>query len=187
MIISLKLITGELLDFSFEGNRAVIGRSPKCEIVIQHEGLSRQHCVIEMIEGDVYMTDLDSTNGVYVDGQRIQPSHKVLLQTFLPVTFGPVESLSVAQNLTQSRIIQSSQTKFFKRQISKQPKLAKPEFNPVKLPLSTRKSSKGLVINILIVILILGAALWVTKNRSSLKNNKMPQDAQKKAIESDYF
>lgn len=187
MIITLKLITGELLDFSFEGNRAVIGRSSRCEIVIQHEGLSRQHCVVEMLEGDVYITDLDSTNGVFVDGQKIKPSQQILLQTFLPVTFGPVESLSVAQNLTQSRILQSSQTKFFKRQALKQPKLVRPQVNPVKLPLSTRKTSNGFILNVLIVLLILGAALWVTKNRSSIKNNIKPKDEQKKTIESDYF
>jgi pSer/pThr/pTyr-binding forkhead associated (FHA) protein len=34
--------------------------------------VSRRHCSFELVQGVVILTDLGSTNGTFVDGQRIQ-------------------------------------------------------------------------------------------------------------------
>lgn len=95
MHITVKLLDGEVLEFPFEGKSATIGRSPKCEIVIPHDGVSRQHCRIDLENGEFFVTDLASTNGVMIDGNKILPNTKTHFKTYLPLSFGPVQSLTL--------------------------------------------------------------------------------------------
>jgi len=53
------------------GTRLTIGRSPGNRIVIPDPKCSRQHCEIYGRENRWFLRDLDSRNGVVVDGQRI--------------------------------------------------------------------------------------------------------------------
>jgi pSer/pThr/pTyr-binding forkhead associated (FHA) protein len=57
----------------------VIGREPPADMVIPDTRISRKHCRVGMILEDVFVTDLGSSNGTYVDGQRITGN------AFLPV------------------------------------------------------------------------------------------------------
>lgn len=51
-----------------------IGRYPPADIVVTDTAASRMHCVIELIEDEVFVRDLSSTNGTFVDGRRITAS-----------------------------------------------------------------------------------------------------------------
>lgn len=52
--------------------RFVIGRvSSQCDLAIIDANVSRQHCAIERRDGQFYVMDLGSTNGVVVDGVRV--------------------------------------------------------------------------------------------------------------------
>lgn len=54
------------------GDRAItIGRVDECDVVITSPGVSRQHVRIERRGGGLVLTDLGSSNGTYVNGQRI--------------------------------------------------------------------------------------------------------------------
>jgi Nif-specific regulatory protein len=53
------------------GTRLTIGRSPGNRIVIPDPKCSRQHCEIYGRENRWFLRDLDSRNGVVVDGQRV--------------------------------------------------------------------------------------------------------------------
>ena len=57
--------------FTFRGNRAiVIGK--KGEFHINNDKrVSSQHACVEVIDGQIWLTDLQSSNGTYVDGKRI--------------------------------------------------------------------------------------------------------------------
>ena len=48
-----------------------IGRSTTNSLVLQDTEVSRQHCLIAMEDGAVLVTDLGSTNGTFVNGERI--------------------------------------------------------------------------------------------------------------------
>ena len=50
---------------------AVLGRDPQCDVVINDHQISRQHCRIEPQQDGVLVIDLNSRNGVYVNGQRL--------------------------------------------------------------------------------------------------------------------
>ncbi len=47
-----------------------IGRVPPCGLVLDDREVSRQHCRIEIAGEHVVLTDLQSTNGTFLDGQR---------------------------------------------------------------------------------------------------------------------
>jgi len=52
--------------------RFVIGRGTEAFISIQDQALSRQHASIELVGHEVWIEDLKSLNGVYVNGSRIK-------------------------------------------------------------------------------------------------------------------
>ena len=51
-----------------------IGRDPSCELALSSPDVSRRHCRLQLVAGEVFVTDLRSTNGTYVDGKRIEDS-----------------------------------------------------------------------------------------------------------------
>jgi len=51
-----------------------IGRDPSCEMVLASPDVSRRHCRLQLVAGEVFATDLRSTNGTYIDGKRAQES-----------------------------------------------------------------------------------------------------------------
>lgn len=95
MHLYLKLVNGEEIEQTVETNVCVIGRSAKCDVVVPQEGMSRQHCQIELIDGEVFITDLGSTNGVLIDGVKIEAHKQIPYQTFLTLSFGAVQSCQI--------------------------------------------------------------------------------------------
>ena len=57
--------------FKLEGPRCVIGRSPTAQIRLSDDGISREHAAIELLDDQVILHDLGSTNGTFCNGVRI--------------------------------------------------------------------------------------------------------------------
>jgi hypothetical protein len=51
-----------------------IGRTAPADIIVPGAGVSRAHCLIELAAGQLRVTDLNSTNGTYIDNKRIERS-----------------------------------------------------------------------------------------------------------------
>lgn len=60
---------GRVLDLKPDGFTA--GRGPDNDLVIDEDGISRRHCLIACKGGQYVVEDLQSTNGVRVNGRRI--------------------------------------------------------------------------------------------------------------------
>jgi pSer/pThr/pTyr-binding forkhead associated (FHA) protein len=56
-----------------------VGRLAPADLVIPDKSISREHCIIALASDELLVTDLNSTNGTYVDGERITRA------TILPV------------------------------------------------------------------------------------------------------
>lgn len=56
-----------------------IGRVAPADVVLSHKSISREHCIIGLANDELLVTDLNSTNGTYVDDVRISRA------TILPV------------------------------------------------------------------------------------------------------
>ncbi|MCH8987824.1 MAG: FHA domain-containing protein [Chloroflexi bacterium] len=59
---------------SFGGTNAVFGSSKCADTMIEHTFVSRRHFQIRSQDGVYYICDLDSTNGTYLNGERLQPN-----------------------------------------------------------------------------------------------------------------
>ena len=57
--------------------RLLIGRNALCDIDIVHEWISRQHAIVIRNERSTVIVDLNSRNGVYVNGKRVK-SHVLI-------------------------------------------------------------------------------------------------------------
>ncbi len=82
--------------------RLVVGASENSDIVIRQPTVSKTHCELRWQEDGWLITDLDSTNGTFVDGQRIfapaklNPSSKVTLgrEVLLSLPSSPLPTVS---------------------------------------------------------------------------------------------
>jgi serine/threonine protein kinase len=54
-----------------EGVPLVVGRSRHAETRLEDPGISRVHCEIQVEDGQVLVTDLDSAGGTFVNGKRV--------------------------------------------------------------------------------------------------------------------
>jgi len=52
----------------------VIGREEPASVVVADSEVSRKHCKVALIMGEVFLTDLGSSNGTFVGGQRVTGS-----------------------------------------------------------------------------------------------------------------
>jgi pSer/pThr/pTyr-binding forkhead associated (FHA) protein len=78
---------GQRKDFPMRGNTFVIGRREDCDLRIPLPSISRKHC--KFIRGDtgLELKDLASSNGTFVNNQRVQ---ETILKAGDRVVVGPV-------------------------------------------------------------------------------------------------
>ena len=79
-IPELLVTAGPLKDQRFTVTAAGIrlGRSSSCEISIPDPALSRNQCLFELRDGEIWVTDLASANGTAVNGEELGTSSRVL-------------------------------------------------------------------------------------------------------------
>ncbi|OYW13100.1 MAG: hypothetical protein B7Z55_17420, partial [Planctomycetales bacterium 12-60-4] len=49
----------------------IVGRSPECHLKIASAQVSRRHCQLSLRTDGVYVEDLASANGTFLDGARL--------------------------------------------------------------------------------------------------------------------
>jgi DNA segregation ATPase FtsK/SpoIIIE, S-DNA-T family len=59
------------------GSIKTIGRSAGAELILDAALVSRIHCRLEANDETLEVVDLDSTNGVYVNGERVMRAHLI--------------------------------------------------------------------------------------------------------------
>ena len=53
------------------GNVKTIGRAPRADFIVDAALVSRLHCRLAAGPGEIEAVDLESTNGTYVNGERV--------------------------------------------------------------------------------------------------------------------
>ncbi|MBX3170057.1 MAG: FHA domain-containing protein [Candidatus Eremiobacteraeota bacterium] len=77
------------------GEQMTLGRDAKCTVPFQDGEVSRQHARIAEKDGKYYLQDSNSTNGTYLNGQRLEPGQWV--------EYKPGDSLSLGQKIELTR------------------------------------------------------------------------------------
>jgi len=67
----------------------LIGRSPECQLVLDHPAVSRRHAAIRVLNGTIQVADAKSSNGTLVNARRIL--HPVRLEIDDRLDIGPFE------------------------------------------------------------------------------------------------
>ncbi|MDO9199028.1 FHA domain-containing protein [Rhodoferax sp.] len=75
MIVSIDGVV--IKEVQLTKDRTTLGRRPYNDIVIDNLAVSGEHAVLQMVGSEVYLEDLNSTNGTYVNGKAAK---KQLLQ-----------------------------------------------------------------------------------------------------------
>ena len=83
MIVSIDGIV--IKEVQLTKDRTSLGRRPYNDIVIDNLAVSGEHAVLQMSGHEVYLEDLNSTNGTYVNGKAVK---KQLLQSNDSVEIG---------------------------------------------------------------------------------------------------
>ncbi|MCH2134760.1 MAG: FHA domain-containing protein [Phycisphaerales bacterium] len=69
-----------------DSSEVIIGRDESCDVRINARSISREHCSIEHIEGEMRLRDLDSSGGTFCGGERID---EIRLEDGMEITVGP--------------------------------------------------------------------------------------------------
>jgi pSer/pThr/pTyr-binding forkhead associated (FHA) protein len=83
MIVSIDGVV--IKEVQLTKDRTSLGRRPYNDIVIDNLAVSGEHAVLQMSGNEVYLEDLNSTNGTYVNGKAVK---KLLLQNSDTVEIG---------------------------------------------------------------------------------------------------
>src|SRR5437763_673288 len=81
-------LNAKLIELKLGANR--VGRHPDNDFRIEHPTISSVHCEIVLHADGVFLRDLESTNGTFVDGEKIREMPLAPGQT---VRLGDVELL----------------------------------------------------------------------------------------------
>ena len=80
------LLTADGKTFVVDQPRAVVGRSRRCDFVVEDPNISRRHFELQRRGSEWFVVDLESTNGIAVNGQRVtsaqlQPGDEIVAGT----------------------------------------------------------------------------------------------------------
>ena len=69
-------------------SKTIIGSDLSCDIVVSEDQISRKHLIILKEEDDYFVIDQGSTNGSYLNEERLIPGRRVEFTSYFPVRLG---------------------------------------------------------------------------------------------------
>jgi hypothetical protein len=138
-------MAGHKVETLTESRHILIGRSNKCDVCIIEEGLSRQHCAIDYVDGSFFITDLGSANGVFINGLRIPPHEKIPFDSFNTLSIAHLDCVVVfSEELNDPKNIAKDMTPWSRSKAQENKKVIKKEISkkyslsifPLMLPFS---------------------------------------------------
>jgi pSer/pThr/pTyr-binding forkhead associated (FHA) protein len=95
MRLEVLIGSDEPIIFPLNSSRVVVGSSEGCDIILNSSGVSRKHVIITSEDDMFYVTDQGSTNGTFVNEERLIPGRRTEFTSFFPVRLGDNVLLSL--------------------------------------------------------------------------------------------
>jgi hypothetical protein len=145
-----------------------VGRDPECEIFIDDSALSKQHLVFDIINNQVVIKDLQSSNGTFVNGKKV-----------LKAALSHNDEISFGRNMTRISLSDAAPAPGAPVQAaaSKPKPGGKPDGKskePAVPPAEKAGRRKKLLFNVLIVFLVLAIGLVAVKTLYVNKKRQEP-------------
>lgn len=89
----------------------VIGRGAECNLRLSAPQVSRRHCFLRITEEGAFVSDLDSSNGTYLNGNKLTSGQRYALDDGANFAVGPVKFIAhVRSEVAASEVLQVSVT-----------------------------------------------------------------------------
>jgi len=82
---------GAITEHEIPPDGLVLGRSTACEVLLKDPMVSRRHAKVFLESNSLFVEDIGSNNGTFVDRKRIQPEQKVELKEKQLITIGDLK------------------------------------------------------------------------------------------------
>lgn len=79
-----------IAEYNSNGDEIAVGNDPSCDLCIYMDAISPKHAIVGIEENQLYVTDLDSAKGTYINGQKISACVKTLCNTNDIITFADI-------------------------------------------------------------------------------------------------
>jgi len=123
-----------------EGRPVFVGRDPRKGAPIRDSSLSREHAMLEMADGGILLKDLGSTNGTWVDGERIETAR---IEEGASLAFGRVLAAIVPRRSLLGRQFGLESHEAFVRSLHEEVCRAQDHRRPLALVMLRGKKGKG--------------------------------------------
>lgn len=80
--------SGDPVIYPIDKARILIGSGEGCDVIVIADGISRRHLVLTVENDQYFITDQGSTNGSFVNEEKLQPGKKIEFNSFFPVRLG---------------------------------------------------------------------------------------------------
>ena len=94
--------------FELKSDETYIGRSPDNDIQIRDKSVSRNHLKLIRKEDEYFIRDLKSTNGTFVDGEKISSGIEFEIGEGIPIAVGKTEVCIGEECLEDIESVQAS-------------------------------------------------------------------------------
>lgn len=143
MRLSVQIEFDKTLELTSSKSQVIAGRSPGSDFVIPHNSISRSHCHIEISDGAIFITDLNSSNGTYINNKRLIPHQKTLYPDDAQLVLGRLDceiSPEIAPTEEKSKPLTS--TKSSRADASSTMRISRLDLNKPSLTLKMEKELK---------------------------------------------
>jgi hypothetical protein len=89
----------------FNSGRVIIGRSGQADYLINHDSVSRHHLEIAIVERALWIRDLNSTKGTFIEGRRVPPGKSFQIRDIQPLRLGEDIYLTVGMVVERTPVI----------------------------------------------------------------------------------
>lgn len=88
--VTVRTESGEVEEHELTRPTTSVGRQPGNDIVLNSASVSRYHAQFDVSEGRVYLVDLGTVNGTFVNDRQVEPNSRVALADGDVITIGDI-------------------------------------------------------------------------------------------------